>query len=99
MAEQDEAIRCPEMGLGCDRCVTLWCTVPDRRRDEGSISGHAPSMERFLLRIGFLLFLQTSGRQPQHCRGSGSCRINTSSQINDPRTFCQNQPPEQSAYL
>ena len=79
MAEQDEAIRCPEMGLGCGRYVTLWCAVPGRRRDEGSTGGHVPSMERFLLRLGFLPFLQTSGRQPQHCRGSGSCRITTSS--------------------
>ncbi|WP_278361698.1 hypothetical protein, partial [Stutzerimonas kunmingensis] len=62
MAEQDQAIRCPEMGLSSDRYVTLWCAVPGRRRDEGSTGGHVPSMERFLLRIGFLPFLQTSGR-------------------------------------
>ena len=61
MAERDEAIWRPEMGLGCDRCVTLWCAVPGWRQGEGSISGHVPSMERFLLSIGFYCLSLTPG--------------------------------------
>ena len=100
MAERDEAIWCPEMGLGCDRCVTLWCAVPGWRQGEGSISGHVLSMERFLLSIGFYCLSAHSGRQPQHFRGSGVIAGSSRQvQTNDSRNPCQKQSPEQPAYL